>query len=93
VRNTLIKKVRSCARLLALTENVTALVTAAGTIVAQGIMKSLRLASSFPDVAIRYRIVNADASPQAAGLYRGDSGSLVPTADSPDYIDSMCPFV
>lgn len=62
--------------------NARVLVTAAGSIVAQGIIKSLKLAS-------RYMIVAADMSPLAAGLYRCDGGILVPAASSPDYIDSI----
>jgi carbamoyl-phosphate synthase large subunit len=63
------------------------LVTAAGSIVAQGIVKSLRLASG-PDRS-SYSIVCADASPMAAGLYRSDRGIIVPNSSSPDYVDAM----
>jgi carbamoyl-phosphate synthase large subunit len=62
--------------------NATVLVTAAGSIVAQGIIKSLKLAN-------RYTIVAADMSPLAAGLYRSDKGILVPAVSSPDYIDRI----
>lgn len=62
--------------------NARVLVTAAGSIVAQGIIKSLKLADS-------YTIVAADMSPLAAGLYRCDGGVLIPAASSPDYIDSI----
>jgi carbamoyl-phosphate synthase large subunit len=62
--------------------NARVLVTAAGSIVAQGIIKSLKLAN-------RYTIVAADMSPLAAGLYRCDSGILVPAVSSPDYIESI----
>jgi len=65
------------------------LVTAAGTIVSQGIMKSLKLANSIPDSAIKYRIVTTDAKPDATGLYRSDLGAVVPLASSPEYIDSI----
>ena len=64
------------------------LVTAAGTIVAQGIMKCLRLANR-ENATPRYRIVAADMSPQAAGLYRADLGLLVPPATSDHYADSL----
>ncbi|AFU59251.1 putative carbamoylphosphate synthase large subunit [Candidatus Nitrososphaera gargensis Ga9.2] len=67
--------------------NARVLVTAAGSIVAQGIIKSLKLASKKGD--IRYTIIAADMSPLAAGLYRCDSGILVPPVSSPDYIDSV----
>jgi carbamoyl-phosphate synthase large subunit len=62
--------------------NVRVLVTAAGSIVAQGIIKSLKLAN-------KYTIIAADMSPLAAGLYRCDRGILVPAASSPDYIESI----
>ena len=55
--------------------NARVLVTAAGSIVAQGIIKSLKLAQ-------RYNIVAADMSPLAAGLWRCDSGILVPAVTS-----------
>ncbi|MDA4118594.1 MAG: ATP-grasp domain-containing protein [Thaumarchaeota archaeon] len=69
-------------------EKARVLVTASGTIVAQGIIKSLRLASS-DEGAPAYRVVAADMSAQAVGLYRGDLGVLVPPALAPDYIDSI----
>lgn len=62
--------------------NARVLVTAAGSIVAQGIIKSLKLAQ-------KYTIVAADMSPLAAGLWRCDSGVLVPAVSSPGYIDSI----
>ena len=64
------------------------LVTAAGTIVAQGIMKCLRLAN-LGGYRPAYRIVAADMSPQATGLYRADLGVLVPPATSEDYVGSL----
>jgi carbamoyl-phosphate synthase large subunit len=62
--------------------NARVLVTAAGSIVAQGIIKSLKLAG-------RYTIISTDMSPLAAGLYRCDAGVLVPAVSSPDYIESI----
>jgi carbamoyl-phosphate synthase large subunit len=62
--------------------NARVLVTAAGSIVAQGIIKSLKLAN-------KYTIIAADMSPLAAGLYRCDSGMLVPQVSSPSYIESI----
>jgi carbamoyl-phosphate synthase large subunit len=62
--------------------NAVVLVTAAGSIVAQGIIKSLKLAG-------RYTIVATDMSPLAAGLYRCDAGVLVPAVSSPDYVESI----
>ena len=62
------------------------LVTAAGSIVAQGIIKSLKLANK---KSKRYTIIAADMSPLAAGLYRCDRGIIVPPVSSPDYIDNI----
>ncbi|MGD0638428.1 MAG: ATP-grasp domain-containing protein [Nitrososphaerales archaeon] len=72
-----------------MTVNTTVLVTAAGTVVAQGIIKSLRYANSARGRRVVYRIVTADMSAQAAGLYRGDLGVVVPSASSKDYLDSI----
>jgi carbamoyl-phosphate synthase large subunit len=71
------------------TSKANVLVTAAGGIVAQGIIKSLKLADASNRSPIKYRIVATDASPQAAGLYRCDTGILIPPASSPNYIDSL----
>ncbi|MCL5068026.1 MAG: ATP-grasp domain-containing protein [Thaumarchaeota archaeon] len=65
------------------------LVTTGGTIVAQGIMKSLKLASTSPGAKIKYRIVTTDMSPEAAGLYRSDVGYLVPPIESADYVQRI----
>ncbi|HEX7033149.1 MAG TPA: ATP-grasp domain-containing protein [Nitrososphaera sp.] len=65
--------------------NASVLVTAAGSIVAQGIIKSLKLAGSG-----RYTVIAADMSPLAAGLYRCERGVLVPSVSSTaDYIESI----
>lgn len=63
------------------------LVTAAGSIVAQGIIKSLKLANK--ESKRDYTIISADASPLAAGLYRCDRGIIIPLASSPQYIDRV----
>ncbi|HEV2390274.1 MAG TPA: ATP-grasp domain-containing protein [Nitrososphaerales archaeon] len=65
------------------------LVTGAGSVVGEGIIKCLRLASSRADGPVKYRIIATDASPLAAGIYRSDKGVLVPRADSPDYIEYL----
>src|SRR5438270_3047805 len=67
------------------------LVTAAGSIVSQGIIKALKLASDRSSTAsvLNYSITATDASPLAAGIYRCDKGDIVPEASSPDYIDSI----
>jgi carbamoyl-phosphate synthase large subunit len=74
-------------------KNATVLVTAAGGIVGQGIMKSLRLASSLALAPISYRILAVDSSPLAAGLYRSDIGHIVPKATDPGYIDSIIKYL
>ena len=65
------------------------LITATGAIVAQGILKSLRLANSSSGKVV-YHLIGADASPLAAGLYRCDEGLIVPPATSPEYVDRIC---
>ncbi len=68
----------------------TVLVTAAGSIVAQGIIKSLNLANHQKDNnPVKYRIISADMNPNAPGLYRSDNGILIPPASSPDYLDKL----
>jgi carbamoyl-phosphate synthase large subunit len=69
--------------------NATVLVTAAGGIVGQGIMKSLRLATTSSLSPNSYRILGVDSSPLAAGLYRSDIGLIVPKASDPEFIDSI----
>lgn len=63
------------------------LVTATGGIVAQGIMKCLRLANRQKKSDLNYKIIAADTSAKAAGLYRGNEGVLVPPATSTEYLD------
>ncbi len=65
------------------------LVTTAGTIVGEGIIKSLKLVNSQADHEPKYRIVAADMSEQAASLYRSDIGILVPPISSPEYVNSI----
>jgi len=69
--------------------NAKVLVTAVGGIVAQGIIKSLKLANLLDNAAVKYRITAGDMSAQAAGLYRCDNGILLPSATSTDYIESI----
>ena len=69
--------------------NAKVLVTAVGGIVAQGIMKSLKLANMSKGSPVKYTIIGADMSAQAAGLYRCDSGLLLPPADSAEYVDCV----
>jgi carbamoyl-phosphate synthase large subunit len=67
----------------------TVLVTSTGSIIAQGIIKSLKLANGEKDNPVKYQIIGADMSPDAPGLYRADDGVLVPPASSTDYIDNL----
>ena len=67
-------------------------VTAAGTVIGQGIIKCLKLANTCGG-GVEYRITTTDASPLAAGLYRGDSGVLVPLASEHGYLDSIVDVV
>jgi carbamoyl-phosphate synthase large subunit len=69
--------------------NANVLVTAVGGIVAQGIIKSLKLANLSDNAVVKYRITAGDMSAQAAGLYRCDNGILLPSATSTDYIESI----
>jgi carbamoyl-phosphate synthase large subunit len=62
----------------------TVLVTSAGSIIAQGIIKSLNLANEGKDNPVKYQVIGADMSPDAPGLYRADDGILVPPANSAD---------
>ena len=65
------------------------LVTASGGIVSQGIVKSLKLSNMKKDHRVMYGIVTTDINAQAAGLYRSDSGIVVPSPSSSDYVDSI----
>lgn len=67
----------------------TVLITSTGSVVAQGIIKSLNLANDGKDNPVKYRIIGTDMSPNAPGLYRSDNGILIPSASSPDYVDSL----
>jgi carbamoyl-phosphate synthase large subunit len=71
------------------TMNANVLVTGVGSIVGQGIIKSLKLSGLSHDPQVKYRIIAADMSAQAAGLYRCDKGILVPPALSPIYVESI----
>jgi carbamoyl-phosphate synthase large subunit len=70
-------------------KTATVIVTASGTVVGQGIIKCLRLANSNDLGPVSYKITATDASPLAAGLYRGDSGIVVPSGFDSGYVDSI----
>lgn len=59
------------------------LVTGAGALLGQGLIKSLRLAKT------GYHIIAADPYPQAVGLYWADSAYLIPLASAPDYLEKL----
>ncbi|MGC2681978.1 MAG: ATP-grasp domain-containing protein [Candidatus Nitrosopolaris sp.] len=69
--------------------NAKVLVTAVGGIVAQGIIKSLKLANLSDSGLVKYRIIATDMNAQAPGLYRCHNGFLLPSANSTDYIESI----
>jgi carbamoyl-phosphate synthase large subunit len=57
------------------------LVTAVGSTIGQGILKAIKRSS------LDCRIVTTDASPDAAGLYRGNVGYVVPLGKDPGFIE------
>jgi carbamoyl-phosphate synthase large subunit len=59
------------------------LVTGAGALLGQGIIKALRLAST------PYEIIAADPDSRAVGLYWADQAHLIPFASAPDYLDRV----
>jgi carbamoyl-phosphate synthase large subunit len=63
------------------------LVTAAGSIVGQGVIKCLRLANMQQKTADNYKIIAGDMSVQAAGIYRANLGIILPPVTSPEYLD------
>lgn len=62
---------------------ITALVTGAGALLGQGIVRSLQGST------IDARIVTADPSALSAGLYWGDRGYLIERADSEKYMERL----
>ncbi len=63
---------------------VTVLVTGSGGGVGQGILKALRLSD------LNLRVIAADLSPLAPGLYTADQARLVPAVKDPEYVDKIC---
>jgi carbamoyl-phosphate synthase large subunit len=63
------------------------LVTGAGALLGQGIIKSLRMAHT------PYYIVAVDPDPRAAGLYWADRAYLVSYASEPRYLDEVCQII
>ena len=59
------------------------LVTGAGALLGQGILRALRLSS------LETKVVAVDPSPLAVGLYWADESYLVPLASDPRYLDAF----
>ncbi len=59
------------------------LVTATGSAIAQGIMKSIKWSG------IEHELIATDTQPYAAGLYRGKKAYIVPMAKDPGFIDKI----
>jgi carbamoyl-phosphate synthase large subunit len=62
---------------------VKVLVTGAGALLGQGIIKALKASS------LKLHIVAVDPSPLSAGLYWADSAHLISMASSPGYLDRL----
>ena len=62
---------------------LTVLVTGAGSLLGQGILRALRASS------LRLRIIAVDPSPLSAGLYWAEAAHLIPTATEPGYLPSI----
>lgn len=63
------------------------LVTGAGSLLGQGIIKSLRMADT------QYEIAAVDPDPRSVGLYWADRAHLVPLARDPDYLERICQII
>jgi len=70
-------------------KNKTVLVTGSGSIIGQGIIKSLKLANSTTNNPIKYKIVCGDMSHKNASIYRGDVGVILPSPNSENYVTSI----
>lgn len=63
------------------------LVTASGGIVAQGIIKCLKISNKQKKSSTIYKIFATDVNAKAPGLYRADAGILVPPVTAPGYLN------
>lgn len=63
--------------------SISVLVTGAGALLGQGILKALRMSTA------GYRIVAADLSPKAVGLYLADRAHLLPRFTAPGYVEAV----
>ncbi len=68
---------------------VSVIVTAAGSVVGEGIIKCLKLANAAKSKHANYEIIALEMSPLGAGLYRADRGILVPSPESPNFVDKV----
>ena len=59
------------------------MVTAVGSAIGQGIIKSLKLSD------LDFDLITTDTQPYAAGLYRGKAGYIVPMAKEKNFIDDI----
>ena len=64
-------------------EKIKVMVTGAGALLGQGMIRSLKQSS------LKTHIVGVDPSPYSAGLYWSDSAHLIPFANDPRYIDQI----
>ena len=71
-------------------KSIDVVVTSAGGIVAQGIIKSLKFHNKYAKIRrYEYKILATDISYEAAGLYRAHKFSLVPKPTSKEYLKSV----
>src|SRR5687768_5685102 len=59
------------------------LVTGAGALLGQGILRALQASS------LNARLIAADPSPLSAGLYWADAAHLIPMATEPGYLEAI----
>ena len=60
----------------------------AGSIIGEGIIKCLKFANASNHES-SYQIIAADMSAEAAGLYRGDHGEILPSPNVADYHEAI----
>jgi carbamoyl-phosphate synthase large subunit len=71
-------------------KSINVVVTSAGGIVAQGIIKSLKFHNKYAKIRrYEYKILATDISYEAAGLYRAHKFSLIPKPTSKEYLKSV----
>lgn len=61
--------------------------TGAGSLLGQGIIKSLRASDR------RYTIISGDPDPKAVGLHWSDGAHLLPWANDPEYLQKLAPIL